>query len=145
MIGWGLMFGNGNPFMGLEGLFFVNAPHHSSRRSGRPTKAPIPPQLDGVPLWAMFFFQLVFAGTAATIRIGAVPPETHQVSSFILLTRFILVGIMYPHYRSLIWWAGAGSHRSASSTSPDRPWSIRCGGWSALLVVLLSRPAALGK
>ena len=28
-IGWGLMFGNGNPFMGLEGLFFTGGADNS--------------------------------------------------------------------------------------------------------------------
>ncbi|MFO7568311.1 MAG: hypothetical protein R6W75_00825, partial [Smithellaceae bacterium] len=29
IIGWGLMFGNGNPFMGLEGLFFAGGADNS--------------------------------------------------------------------------------------------------------------------
>jgi ammonia channel protein AmtB len=46
-----------------------------------------------VPLWAKFFFQLVFAGTAATIVSGAVA-ERIKFSSFLVFS-FLLVAFMY--------------------------------------------------
>ena len=48
----------------------------------------------GVPLNAKFFFQLVFAGTAATIVSGAVA-ERIKYLSFIVFS-FLLVAFVYP-------------------------------------------------
>jgi len=78
VIGWGLMFGDGNSFMGLQGLFLVSGADNSPAL-GEAYAAMNPfssATYEGVysainwtpvPLWAKFFFQLVFAGTAATI------------------------------------------------------------------------------
>src|SRR5512134_3418373 len=103
-IGWGLMFGDGNPFMGLQGLFFVSGadnspalgeayaamnPFSSSLYEGVYSSINWTP----VPLWAKFFFQLVFAGTAATIVSGAVAERIKFIS--FLVFSFILVAFMY--------------------------------------------------
>ena len=58
----------------------------------------------GVPLWAKFFFQLVFAGTAATIVSGAVA-ERIKFLSFIIFS-FIMVGVIYPITGHWIWGGG---------------------------------------
>ena len=80
LIGWGLMFGNGNPFMGLKGLFFVGGVDNSPAIGDAYKGVYAAINWTGVPLWAKFFFQLVFAGTAATI----VPVPWRNASSFIL-------------------------------------------------------------
>ena len=133
-IGWGLMFGNGNPFMGLEGLFFAggadNSPAIGEAYKGVYTAL----NWTGVPLWAKFFFQLVFAGTAATIVSGAVA-ERIKFHSFIFFS-FILVGIMYPITGHWIWGGGflqsLGMFDFAGSTVVHS-----VGGWSALAGVIL--------
>ena len=53
----------------------------------------------GIPLYAKFFFQLVFAGTAATIVSGSVA-ERIKYSSFIVFS-FLLVAFVYPDHRPL--------------------------------------------
>ena len=133
-IGWGLMFGNGNPFMGLEGLFFAggadNSPAIGDAYKGVYTAL----NWTGVPHWAKFFFQLVFAGTAATIVSGAVA-ERIKFHSFIFFS-FILVGIMYPITGHWIWGGGflqsLGMFDFAGSTVVHS-----VGGWSALAGVIL--------
>ena len=83
IIGWGLMFGDGNAFFGTQGLFFVSGADNSpALGAGYEAMNPFSTAVyEGVynsinwtpiPLWAKFFFQLVFAGTAATIVSGAV-------------------------------------------------------------------------
>jgi len=140
-IGWGLMFGNGNPFMGVEGLFFAGGADNSPAMGEAYKGAYSAISWTGVPLWAKFFFQLVFAGTAATIVSGAVA-ERIKFSSFIFFS-FILVGIMYPLTGHWIWGGGwlasLGMFDFAGSTVVHS-----VGGWSALAGVLLLGPR-LGK
>src|SRR3989338_2965030 len=82
-IGWGLMFGNGNDWVGLQGLFALagadNSPAVGEAYSGVYSSI----AWTGIPLFAKFFFQLVFAGTAATIVSGAVA-ERIKYKSFIV-------------------------------------------------------------
>ena len=61
IIGWGLMFGNGNGFFGHEGLFFVMGADNSPATGDAYTGAYSAISWTGVPLWAKFIFQLVFA------------------------------------------------------------------------------------
>jgi Amt family ammonium transporter len=58
----------------------------------------------GTPLLAKFFFQLVFAGTAATIVSGCVAERIHY-KSFMIFT-LILVGVSYPITGHWIWGGG---------------------------------------
>ncbi len=57
-----------------------------------------------MPLLAKFFFQLVFAGTAATIVSGCVAERIHY-KSYMLFT-LVLVGISYPISGHWIWGGG---------------------------------------
>ncbi len=134
MIGWGLMFGNGNWFMGLEGILFASGADNSPATGDAYRGAYTAISWAGVPLWAKFFFQLVFAGTAATIVSGAVA-ERIRFKSFIFFS-FILVGIMYPLTGHWIWGGGwlqsLGMWDFAGSTVVHS-----VGGWSALAGVIL--------
>jgi Amt family ammonium transporter len=134
VIGWGLMFGNGNSFFGLEGLFFASGPDNSPAMGDAYKGAYSAISWTGVPMWAKFFFQLVFAGTAATIVSGAVA-ERIKFKSFIVFS-FILVGIMYPLTGHWIWGGGwlqtLGMWDFAGSTVVHS-----VGGWSALAGVIL--------
>jgi len=71
VIGWGLMFGTGNDFIG--GFYPFISGEDNSPATGDAYKGVFSAiSWAGVPLLAKFFFQLVFAGTAATIVSGAV-------------------------------------------------------------------------
>ena len=133
-IGWGLMFGNGNPFAGLEGLFFASGADNSPAMGEAYKGVYAALNWTGVPLWAKFFFQLVFAGTAATIVSGAVA-ERIKFHSFIIFS-FLLVGILYPITGHWIWGGGwlasLGMFDFAGSTVVHS-----VGGWAALAGVLM--------
>ena len=152
VIGWGLMFGDGNLWVGLQGLFFASGADNSpalgaAYASMNPFSAAT---YEGVysainwtpvPLWAKFFFQLVFAGTAATIVSGAVA-ERVKLGSFLIFST-IYVAIGYPIAGSWVWGGGwladLNFHDFAGSTLVHS-----VGGWGALAGALLLGPR-LGK
>ena len=131
IIGFGLMFGNGNGFIGLEGLWFVTGTENSYKALS----------WTNVPMWAKFFFQLAFAGTAATIVSGAVA-ERIKFLSFVLFSG-VLVSFIYPTVGHWIWGGGwlsqIGFYDFAGSTVVHS-----VGGWAALAGVLVLGPR-LGK
>lgn len=123
--GFAIMFGDGTPFFGTKG-FLVHPPDAFS-------------SLDWtvVPLNAKFFFQLVFAGTAATIVSGAVA-ERIKFGAFIIFSLF-LVAIAYPITGHWIWGGGwlqnFGFWDFAGSTVVHS-----VGGWAALTGAFLLGP-----
>ncbi len=137
ILGWGLMFGNGNPFIGTEGLFFVGGADNSPATGEAYAGAYTAIAWTGVPLWTKFFFQLVFAGTAATIVSGAVAERIKFLSFFTF--SFVMVGVIYPITGHWIWgggWlAGAGFWDFAGSTVVHS-----VGGWAALAGVIMLGP-----
>ncbi len=94
VLGWGLMFGDGNGFIGLEGLFMVGGADNSPAVGAAYEGVYSSISWTGVPLWAKFFFQLVFCGTAATIVSGAVAERIKYIS-FILFS-LVLTMLIYP-------------------------------------------------
>ncbi len=134
VIGFGLMFGNGSGFIGKEGLFFIGGADTSPLTGDAYQGAYSALSWTGVPLFAKFFFQLVFAATAATIVSGAVA-ERIKFHSFIVFS-FVLVAVMYPITGHWIWgggWLAAkGFWDFAGSTVVHS-----VGGWAALAGVIL--------
>jgi len=132
LLGFGLMFGNGNPFLGLTGF----AP---SLINGSASFTSL--EWTSVPMAAKFFFQLVFAGTAATIVSGAVA-ERIRLGAFLAFS-VIITALIYPIAGHWIWGGGflsaLGFHDFAGSTVVH---SI--GGWAALTGAILLGPR-LGK
>jgi len=127
LLGWGLMFGGSNPFIGTQNLFILGSDlsfYNDTLTSD-------------VPFWGKFFFQLVFCGTAATIVSGAVAERVKYIS-FILFS-FMLTLIIYPIAGHWIWgggWLGElGFQDFAGSTVVH---SI--GGWGALAGAILLGP-----
>jgi Amt family ammonium transporter len=141
VVGFGLMFGNGNPLVGTEGVLFAAGADNSPAMGEAYQGVYGSLSWTGVPFWAKFFFQLVFAGTAATIVSGAVA-ERIKFKAFIVFT-FFLVAVIYPIGGHLIWGGGwlasKGFLDFAGSTVVH---SI--GGWAALAGILLLGPR-LGK
>ncbi|MGE3511178.1 MAG: ammonium transporter, partial [Vicinamibacterales bacterium] len=137
LFGWGLMFGGGNGFVGLQGLFMVNGADNSPATGEAYQGVYSSIAWTGVPLYAKFFFQLVFAGTAATIVSGAVA-ERIKYFSFIVFS-FLLVAFCYPITGHWVWGGGwlasAGFWDFAGSTVVHS-----VGGWAALAGVLVLGP-----
>jgi Amt family ammonium transporter len=133
-IGWGLMFGNGSGFVGSEGLFGLSGADNSPATGQAYQGVYSAISWTGVPLLAKFFFQLVFAGTAATIVSGAVAERIKYIA-FILFS-FVLVAVMYPITGHWIWGggflSGLGMWDFAGSTVVHS-----VGGWAALAGVLV--------
>lgn len=136
LVGFAIMFGDGTSIFGMHGWALAgadNSPATGDAYQGVFTAL----NWTGVPLSAKFFFQLVFAGTAATIVSGAVA-ERIRFSSFMIFS-FILVAFIYPIGGHWAWgggWLAAmGFVDFAGSTVVH---SI--GGWAALMGVLLLGP-----
>jgi ammonium transporter, Amt family len=166
-IGFGLMFGSGTPFYGKEGMLMLSGADYSpmvdwygsedymkaNPESGAATNYTKAGEIagapgaygaiawTGIPLYAKFFFQLVFAGTAATIVSGAVA-ERIKFGSFVIFS-FVLVAFMYPITGHWIWGAGylagKGFFDFAGSTVVHS-----VGGWAALAGIIVLGPR-LGK
>lgn len=148
VVGWGLMFGDGTPWVGTHGLFFVSGADNSpALGAGYEAMNPFSTTAyEGVysainwtptPLWAKFFFQLVFAGTAATIVSGAVAERIKFVA--FLVFSFILVAFMYPITGHWIWGGGIlGSNNFRDFAGSTVVHSV--GGWAALAGVIVLGP-----
>lgn len=141
ILGWGLMFGDGNGFIGTNGLFFLHGADNSPASGDAYAGVYSSIKWATVPLWTKFFFQLVFAGTAATIVSGAVA-ERIKFMSFVLFS-FVMVGILYPITGHWIWGGGwlatFGFWDFAGSTVVHS-----VGGWAALAGIIVLGPR-LGK
>jgi len=100
-VGYGLMFGEGNAFIGLSQLF----PSGGS-------------EVSGLPIYVFLFFQLVFAATAATIVSGAVA-ERARLGTFMAFT-VLTTALIYPIVGHWVWGGGwlseTGFHDFAGST-----------------------------
>jgi ammonium transporter, Amt family len=136
LFGFGLMFGEGNPFVGLNGFFLSGA--DNSPAIGEAYKGVFPSlNWTSIPLEAKFLFQLVFAGTAATIISGAVA-ERIKFSAFLIFS-FLLVGISYAITGHWIWGGGwlatMGFYDFAGSTVVHS-----VGGWGALVGAAILGP-----
>ncbi len=137
ILGWGLMFGDGVGLIGLKGLFFAGGTDNSPAIGDAYQGVYSAISWTGVPLWAKFFFQLVFCGTAATIVSGAVA-ERIKYQSFIVFS-FVMAMLIYPVVGHWVWGGGwlakMGMFDFAGSTV------VHCvGGWAALAGVIILGP-----
>ncbi len=142
VVGFGLMYGDGNGFAGLTG-WFLHGADNSPATGEAYTGIFSALNWTGVPLDAKFFFQLVFAGTAATIVSGAVA-ERIKFISFIVFS-FVLVAVIYPVGGHWAW--GGGWLAQLSTPFADFAGSTvvhSIGGWAALTGALILGPR-LGK
>jgi Amt family ammonium transporter len=125
LVGYAFMFGSGNNWIGLDSFFLFGLDSNGS-----------PAEAEVAPL-ALWLFQLVFAGTAATIVSGAMAERTKF--SVYLLTSVIMTAIIYPIFGHWVWGEGwlhdMGFHDFAGSTVVHS-----VGGWAALVGALLLGP-----
>ncbi|MFB2895483.1 ammonium transporter [Aerosakkonemataceae cyanobacterium BLCC-F50] len=129
-IGFSLMFADGNDFIGGLGGMFLNGADNSPATGDAYKGIFGALNWTGVPLEAKFLFQLVFAGTAATIVSGAVAERIKFID--FLIFSILLVGIAYPITGHWIWGGGwladMGFFDFAGSTVVHS-----VGGWAALM------------
>ena len=137
VVGWGLMFSDGNDFLGLSGIYGLSGADNSPASGDEYSGVYSAMSWATVPLLAKFFFQLVFAGTAATIVSGAVAERIKYIS-FIVFS-FVLVGFLYPTTGHWIWGGGwlakLGFWDFAGSTVVHS-----VGGWAALTGAMILGP-----
>lgn len=148
VLGWGLMFGDhpadSGGYIGTEGLFMVKGKDNSPKLFNADAALN---KYEGVyssigwtsvPLMAKFFFQLVFAGTAATIVSGAVA-ERIKYHTFIVFSVFMAI-LIYPVVGHWIW---GGGWLQANKNFLDFAGSTQVhsiGGWAALTGILFLGP-----
>lgn len=141
LVGFALMFGNGNPFFGTEGWVLSGA--DNSPATGDAYQGVFKSlSWTGVPLLAKFFFQLAFAGTAATIVSGCVAERIHY-KSFMIFAVFV-AAVSYPITGHWIWGGGwlAENWKFWDFAGSTVVHSV--GGWAGLAGILLLGPR-LGK
>ncbi len=128
LLGWGLMFGGDNPFIGTENLFILGNADLSFYNDTLTSN---------VPFWGKFFFQLVFCGTAATIVSGAVAERVKYIS-FIIFS-FVLTLIIYPIVGHWVWGGGWLASLGFMDFAGDTVVHS-VGGWAALAGALILGP-----
>ncbi|MDR1158030.1 MAG: ammonium transporter [Oscillospiraceae bacterium] len=131
LLGFGLMFGGGNPFIGTQNIWILSGiPEYYTNSDTLLLGSPI-------AFWIKFFWLLVFCGTAATIVSGAVAERVKYVA-FIVFS-FALTLIIYPVIGHWIWGGGwlanLGFQDFAGGTVVHS-----LGGWAALAGAIILGP-----
>lgn len=128
LLGWGIMFGGDNPFIGTQHLFILGSEDYSFYENTLTSS---------VPFWGKFFFQLVFCGTAATIVSGAVAERVKYVS-FIIFS-FVLTLVIYPIVGHWVWGGGWLADMGFLDFAGDTVVHS-VGGWAALSGAMILGP-----
>ncbi|HTU25359.1 MAG TPA: ammonium transporter [Pirellulales bacterium] len=142
-VGFGLMFSIGNSFVGDSGFMLKETPAQVEQPDGtmKETTNFDPISWTAVPLEAKFFFQLVFAATAATIVSGAMAERTKFLSYMVY--SIVISLVIYPISGHWIWGGGwlaqKGFFDFAGSTVVHS-----LGGWLSLVGAFVLGPR-LGK
>ncbi|MFV9505515.1 MAG: ammonium transporter [Oscillochloridaceae bacterium umkhey_bin13] len=129
-VGWGIAYGSSaGGFIGTDQFFLGNVPSE-----------------DGVPLLTSWFFQVVFAGTAATIVAGAMAERTKFTAY--LVYSFLISLFIYPVVVHWVW-SGAGWLNFYAGNT-DGNWGFTdfagstvvhsVGGWAALMGAIILGP-----
>ena len=135
-IGFGLMFADGNGFVGTSGFMLSGA--DNSPAVGDAYKGVFSSlNWASIPLEAKFFFQACFTMAAASIVSGAVA-ERIKFPSYILFSALLIVGV-YSVTGHWIWGGGWLAERGfwdfAGSTQVHS-----LGGWAALMGIIMLGP-----
>ncbi|MFH1732221.1 MAG: ammonium transporter [Planctomycetota bacterium] len=121
LVGYGLMFGDGNSVVGLSGFGLVNAPNPS-----------------GVPLHAFWLFQAAFCGAAATIVAGGMA-ERMKFPAYLMYTVFISA-LVYPVVGHWVWHGGGWLARMGFADFAGSTVVHATGGWVAFVGAAMLGP-----
>src|SRR3990172_5402303 len=137
--GFAIMFGDGNIFFGLKG-WLLNGADNSPAMGDAYQGIFSSIGWAGVPLYAKFIFQLVFAGTAATIISGVVAEMIKYFSFFVFAAAMAIV--IYPVAGHWIW----GGGWLATMETPFLDFAgytvvHSIGGWAALVGAVILLPS----
>ena len=120
LVGYALMFGSGNGFIGLSGFGLSGAANPSA-----------------VPLWAFWLFQAAFCGAAATIVAGGMASRM-KFHAYLMYT-VVVSAVVYPIIGHWIWGGGwlaeLGFADFAGSTVVHAT-----GGWIACVGTIILGP-----
>ena len=121
LVGYALMFGDGNSFTGLTGWCLFG----------------LDPVANGIPLYAFWLFQAAFCGAAATIVAGGMA-ERMKFPAYLIYS-FLISAFIYPIVGHWIWGGGwladMGFADFAGSTVVHT-----VGGFAALIGTCMLRP-----
>ncbi|BAY21595.1 ammonium transporter [Calothrix sp. NIES-2100] len=139
ILGFGFMFGHGNEFIGTKGFLlqgYDNSPAIQNNYQGIFDSL----KWAAIPLSAKFFFQLTFAGTAATIVSGAVA-ERIRFAAFMIFSFFLVLSYAITGH----WmWGGGFLYKLGFRDFAGSTVVHSVGGWAALIGTVLLKPR-LGK
>ena len=121
LIGYALMFGEGNGFCGLKGFALFGLDTVSN----------------GVPLFAFWLFQAAFCGAAATIVAGGMA-ERMKFPAYLIYS-FIISALIYPVIGHWIWGGGWLSTMGFSDFAGSTVVHAT-GGFAALIGTLTLKP-----
>ncbi len=122
LIGYGLMFGKGNGFAGLEGWCLFGLDDTVS---------------GGLPLYAFWLFQAAFCGAAATIVAGGMA-ERMKFKAYIIYT-IVISAVIYPLIGHWVWGGGWLSQMGFSDFAGSAVVHTT-GGVAALVGTVILRP-----
>ena len=122
LIGYGLMFGEGNGFFGLKGWCLFG----------------LEPIANGIPLYAFWLFQAAFCGAAATIVAGGMAERMKFVGY--LIYSFLISALIYPIVGHWIWGGGWLSENLGFVDFAGSTVVHTVGGFAALTGTIILKP-----
>ncbi|MBN2456813.1 MAG: ammonium transporter [Sedimentisphaerales bacterium] len=121
IIGYALMFGNGNGFTGLKGWCLFG----------------LDPIANGIPLYAFWLFQAAFCGAAATIVAGGMA-ERMRFPAYLIYS-FLISAFIYPVVGHWIWGGGWLSNMGFADFAGSTVVHT-VGGFAALVGTSMLKP-----
>ncbi|MHC5076489.1 MAG: ammonium transporter, partial [Planctomycetota bacterium] len=121
LIGYGLMFGDGNGFCGTKGWLLFGLGSTAS----------------GIPLYAFWLFQAAFCGAAATIVAGGMA-ERMKFHAYLIYS-FIISAFIYPIVGHWIWGGGWLSNMGFADFAGSTVVHT-VGGFAALVGTVILKP-----
>lgn len=121
LVGYALMFGDGNGFMGTNGFCLAG----------------LDPMAGSVPLFAFWLFQAAFCGAAATIVAGGMAERMKFVAY--LIYSFLISAIIYPIIGHWIWGGGWLAEKGFMDFAGSAVVHAT-GGFAALIGTIMLKP-----